>query len=128
LRRDYEEFKKRGAEIVVITQGNEKQTEEFCRDRRLPFPCLADPERRAFAAYSLGRGSLNQVLGPKVLLRGIQAALSGHGMGKPIGDAYQMPGVFIVDQSGTIRFIHRYRDSSDNPPNEVLLSHIPPKS
>jgi len=35
-----------------------------------------------------------------------------------------MPGLFIVDQQGIIRFIHRYRDIADNPPNEVLLEQL----
>jgi peroxiredoxin len=35
-----------------------------------------------------------------------------------------MPGVFLVDRSGIIRFIHRYRDISDNPPNELLLEWL----
>lgn len=125
MRRDYEEFRRRGAEIVLITQGDERQTESFCRERDLPFPCLADPERKAYAAYGLGHGSLVQVLGPRVWVRGIQAARKGYGMGKPVGDPWQMPGVFVIDRSGIIRFAYYSRDAADNPPNELLLRSLP---
>lgn len=35
-----------------------------------------------------------------------------------------MPGIFIVDRTGIIRFIYRYRDIADNPPNELLLEQL----
>lgn len=35
-----------------------------------------------------------------------------------------MPGLFLVDRAGIIRFIHRYRDIADNPPPEVLLEQL----
>lgn len=125
MRRDYEEFRRRGAEIVVITQGDERQAESFRRERDLPFPCLADPERRAFVAFGLGHGSLTQLLGPRVWGRAIQALRKGYGAGKPVGDTRQLPGVFIIDRSGIIRFAYRSRDAADNPPNDLLLDSLP---
>lgn len=125
MRRDYEEFRRRGAEIVVITQGDASQAETFRQSHDIPFPCLADPQRRAYAAYGLSRGSVLQILGPRVWWRGIQAARKGFGLGKPVGDPRQMPGVFIVNREGKICFAYRSRDASDNPPNDLLLASLP---
>lgn len=35
-----------------------------------------------------------------------------------------MPGVFIIDRAGIIRFIYRYRDIADNPSSELLLEQL----
>jgi peroxiredoxin len=41
------------------------------------------------------------------------------------GDDYrQMPGVFVIDRTGVIRYAHRNRDVSDNPPNDELLEAL----
>lgn len=109
---------------MLIGQGNVEQTRAFCREQDVPFPCLADPERTAYVAYGLETGTILQILGPRVWWRGIRAWKAGYSAGKPIGDVRQMPGVFLVDRSGIIRFIHRYRDISDNPPNELLLEWL----
>ncbi|GBC81182.1 hypothetical protein HRbin10_00288 [bacterium HR10] len=124
MRRDYERFKAHGAEIVLIGQGDPEQTQAFCREQDVPFPCLADPERKAYAAYGLSAGTLMQVLGPRVWWRGFRTWRSGYSAGKPIGDVRQMPGVFIINRAGIIRFIYRYRDIADNPSSELLLEQL----
>ena len=35
-----------------------------------------------------------------------------------------MPGVFVIDRSGVIRYAHRNKDVADNPPNDELLDAI----
>ncbi len=41
------------------------------------------------------------------------------------GDDYrQMPGTFVIDRSGVIRFAHRNRDVADNPPNGDVLAAL----
>jgi peroxiredoxin len=117
-------FREHGAEVVLIGQGDVEHTRAFCREQDVPFPCLADPERKAYAAYGLSVGTPLQILGPRVWWRGARALLRGHSAGKPIGDVRQMPGLFLVDRAGIIRFIHRYRDIADNPPPEVLLEQL----
>ncbi len=109
---------------MLIGQGDVEQTRTFCREQGVPFPCLADPERKAYSAYGLEAGTVLQILGPRVWWRGIRAWRAGYSAGRPVGDVRQMPGVFLVDRSGIIRFVHRYRDISDNPPNELLLEWL----
>jgi len=109
---------------VLIGQGGVEQTRAFCQDCAVPFPCLADPERKAYAAYGLGAGTPAQIFGWRVWWRGFHAIRRGYAAGKPIGDVRQMPGIFIVDRTGIIRFIYRYRDIADNPPNELLLEQL----
>ncbi|MBI1884827.1 MAG: redoxin domain-containing protein [Chloroflexi bacterium] len=121
MRQDDEKFEETGAQVLLVTQGTPEQADQFCRDRHSPFPCFADPEREAYHAFTLERGTFNQVLGPAVVLRGISAALRGFHTSRSVGDVMQMPGTFVIDRQGTVRFAHYNRDAADNPPNELLF-------
>ncbi len=109
---------------MLIGQGDVPSTRAFCRQHDVPFPCLADPERKAYAAYGLHGATLAQLFGPRVWWRGFSAVVRGYSAGNPVGDIRQMPGVFLVDRQGIIRFIHRYRDIADNPPVALLLRSL----
>lgn len=59
LKARYEEFKKRGAEVLVVFPGPKGQLNEFVRqtqggaDTGLPFPVLLDPEQSACAKLGI---------------------------------------------------------------------------
>jgi peroxiredoxin len=126
LRADHARFKKLGAKVALIGLGTPERAGWFCQDKALNgFACLTDPGRRAHRAYGLGRGSLRQVLGPQVYLQWARAAMLpevktrfGH------EDIFQMPGTFVIDTGGRIRYAHRNRDVTDNPPNGELFDAL----
>jgi peroxiredoxin len=103
--------------------GSPEQVAEFRRRLELPFTCLSDPERTAYQAYGLARGSLKQIAGPKVWLKGLKALLR-RGAGRPAGDIMQMPGAFVIDTAGRLRLAHRSADSGDLPTVGELLSAV----
>jgi hypothetical protein len=86
----------------------------------LPFVCLADPEKIAYRAFGLRQGTLGQVAGPRMWLGGLRAVVRG-GIGTPQGDPWQMPGTFVVDRVGIIRFAHYGATSVDRPNNDELV-------
>lgn len=127
MRHEQAEYVRRGATIGLVTVGNPEETSRFCEDRMLdgPFVCLSDPEKRAYGLYGLSRSNAKELLfSPHLYARGLQAALHGHFVGMPKGDPFQMPGVFIVDEGGWVRFAHRHRDAADNPSNTILLTTL----
>lgn len=71
---------------------------------------------------------MGHMLGTNVLMRGLRAAFKGHMIGIPIGDVFQMPGVFLIDRKGVLHFTHYAEDVSDNPSNELILASIPKKT
>jgi len=90
---------------------------------RAPFPCLADPRRDGYKAYGLKRGNVLEVMGPAAWRRGREAARKGHRIERIEGDAFQMPGTFIIDRSGTVRYAHYAKHSGDHPPlSEVVAA------
>lgn len=124
LRRDSGRFTEYGATVALITVTNPADTAAYCADRAIaaPFLCLSDPDKRAYQAYGLMRGSASELLSPHVIRRGFQATLHGHFVGMPKGDPFQMPGVFIVDRTGIVQYAHRHKDAADNPPNADLFA------
>jgi peroxiredoxin len=121
LGRQYNEFRKAGADIVAIFQYRADPTYHFCRKRKMPFDCLGDPERAGYHAVGLERGSAKEVIGPQLIGGFLRAARHGALPGIPKGDTAQRPGTFVVATDGTVAFAHYSKDSSDNPDTDELL-------
>lgn len=111
--------------MAVIGLGSPKQAAAFCERRRVPFACLTSPDGSAHHAYGLRRGSLNQVAGPRVWAPWLRNTLAGNRQGRfGQGDPAQLPGTFLVDTGGVIRYAHVGRRSDDVPPNEEVLAAV----
>ena len=77
---------------------------------------ISDPERKLYEYFGLKEGSIRQLFGLNVMMRGVKAGfIDGHGHGfKFIGNGNQMPGMFMIKEGRVIRkFIHEY--ASDRP-------------
>jgi peroxiredoxin len=117
----YEELTETGADVVAVFQYRAEPTYHFCRKRDVPFDCLGDPEREAYHAVGLERGSPKEYVGPQLAKGFLRAARHGAFAGVPKGDVAQRPGTFIVAPDGTVAFAHYNKDSADNPDTEELL-------
>jgi hypothetical protein len=51
----------------------------------------------------------------------MRAMSRGYTPGIPRGDVMQMPGVFLIDTEGNIRYSYFSKDVSDHPPIDALL-------
>jgi hypothetical protein len=79
---------------------------------------LSDPDRRAYDAFGLGRGSLLRVwLGPRVWLRypQLQLVLRGRRVEVAHEDTLQLGGDALSDSKGRIARIYRSRGPEDRP-------------
>ncbi len=112
--------------MVVVHFGDPQRAAELLAS--IPgtqgFHLVADPERRLYRSFGLGSGSLRQIMGPRVWLRGARAFFSGFRPGKPQGDLHQMSGAFVV-RDGRVTAAHPYRDSTDHPDFLRLLATSP---
>lgn len=122
MRGDRERFERAGANVVLIGLGSPDQAGEFCARRAIPFACVTSPDRSAHRAFGLRRGTVNQVTGPRVWLPWLRNQLGERHQGRfGQGDVAQLPGTFVVDVSGIVRYAHRGSRSNDNPPNDEVL-------
>ena len=123
LRRDYAQFQAIGVEVVCIAQGDAQTGKAFSIFFDLSYPLLlSGDDTGIYWAYGLERGTLGQLFGPRSWTRGLAATLRGHLIGKRVGDGFQMPGVFVIDRQGVVRYAHRHKDATDNPETQELLA------
>ena len=97
LRRDYQEFVSRGAEVIVIGPENQNVFADWWHEHEMPCTGLADPEHRISKLYG------QQV---KIFKLG------------------RMPAQVIIDKSGMIRYQHYGDSMKDIAENRDLLFKI----
>jgi peroxiredoxin len=121
LRRTKNHFDEAGFQVMLVGMGTTEETAAFKEKFNVPFPMVSDPEQRLYKEFELGRMSLLDALKPGVVLKGVSALLKGHGVGLPIGDIRQLPGVFIVTTNGKIAYGHSADNPADHPdPQDIL--------
>ncbi len=79
MRDSFEEFQKRDAQVLVIAPDSAKHAQAYFQRNDIPFPCLTDPERRAYSLYD------------------VKSALVSLG---------QRPGLFIIDKESIVRYAY----------------------
>ena len=118
---DYATFQNSGGEVALVTMGNVDQTAAFRHRFALPFICFADPGQRGHQAFEVPIGRLGQFAGPAVWIPGLKSLLH-KGAGKPIGDVRRMPAAFVIDTSGTIRYVHYAANAAQYPSHQEIIT------
>ena len=117
------EFESEGVQLVLVHMSDKATAAEHFKKYKLnKFLAISDPELQFYEKFGLGKGSFNQLFGLRVWMRGFDAGvLHGHGIGRMMGDGFQMPGMFLL-QDGMIKekFIHQY--ASDRPDYVQFIS------
>ena len=85
-------------------------------------PVLADPDRRVYRAYGLGRLPWHRVFTPKTLLIYYMFMLRGRWPQPPGQDVRQQGGDFVVDGGGIVRLAYVGRSSDDRPAVDDLMA------
>jgi peroxiredoxin len=117
-----------GLLLAIVSHASAESAKAFCDQRAPNALCLADPDRTAYKAYGLFRGTLWQtILSPNIWksnrrlarTKGIKPEVPLPGQ-----DAYQMSGTFVIGMDGRIRLPYYYEDIADHPPVDLLLHGI----
>lgn len=95
LRRGYEQFTARGAEVVVVGPDGPGAFREYWAEHGLPFVGLPDPEHSVLKLY------------------GQEIKIFKFG---------RMPAQAVIDRDGVVRYVHYGHSMSDIPGNEELLA------
>jgi len=103
--------------VVVIAFAPRESLQGYQQRQHLEhLLVLADPERRAYHAFGLGRGSVARVwLDPRVWIRYVRLILAD---GRPEAaheDTLQLGGDALTDTNGRITWIYRSRGPEDRP-------------
>ncbi|MBK6994503.1 MAG: redoxin domain-containing protein [Lewinellaceae bacterium] len=120
-------FESSGFRVIFVHMAPDiEMAEKFFKKYKLhPVDHIADPEKRFYQTFGLGRGTPQQLFGLMNWIRGFQATvLEGHGAdpdfeNQDLGDGFQMPGVFVLHKGEILRsYIHRY--AHDRPDYEEI--------
>ncbi|MDQ3513863.1 MAG: AhpC/TSA family protein [Chloroflexota bacterium] len=122
LRRHHQEFVNAGVGLVVIGQGDATAVTAFQRALDLPYPVYGDPGRAAYRAFGLSEGTVRQLTSVATLAGYARAVLSGAGVSKPSGNGRQLPGAFVIDRDGVVRYSHPATHGADIPSPERLVA------
>jgi len=118
----------RGLQLAIVSHASIEAAKEFCDTRAPSAICLADPQRVAYHAYGLYRGTAWQtIFSPRIWLSNRKLARTkGYKPELPLPgqDAYQMSGTFIIGRDGRIRLPYYYEDIADHPPIDLILHGI----
>lgn len=121
MRHAHGRFVDAGGTVVAVGQGTPKHAADFVAELNLPYPVLADPARRAYATYDLMEGDAKAFLNGETGRAIVRALVGGAGGGRVVGNVRQLPGAFLIDGSGTVRYARPGRHASDTPSSEELL-------
>lgn len=122
-----DELERRGAAVLVVSFGAPAAVDDFRVRTRLPFPIAADPDRRAYRAYGMLRGTAWRIWHPRTLWRYVQLRLAGTRLQRPADgeDLHQLGGDFVIDGSSILRFCHASARPDDRPSVATLLTALP---
>jgi hypothetical protein len=123
VRERWDEFADRDASALVVSFAAAERLEDYRDHLALPFAVAADPDRRAYRAYGLTRGSLWQIWGPRVLWRYATLLARGRRPQRPArgDDLSQLGGDFVIAGDGRLSYAHLSHSPADRPPVEDLL-------
>lgn len=116
-----EEIEAAGLRVVAVGLGKPKHARHF-GDRLAPsVACVTTDEPVLHQSFGIGRGGSLRMVSPDATLAGVRAVMRGHVQGKATGDVKQLPGTFIVDANGIVRFAHYSKYAGDHPDLQLLL-------
>lgn len=95
LNENYEQFKNRGVEVLMITSTDERQSQIVVTDLNLKMPLLSDPSCSVFWAYKIGQA-----------------------LGAPL------PAQFVLDKEGKLGYKHLFSVLDHNARVEILLEQF----
>jgi hypothetical protein len=95
----------------------------WLHETQSPITLLLDPKRELYHALALKR-SFWRSWGLHNLTYYARAVASGRELHGIRGDASQLGGNVIVDQSGIVRWLYRSKDPTDRPSADLLLDQL----
>lgn len=87
-----------GVDVALVHMGSPMEGTTMLSNYELDFfHRFSDPNCKLYHRFGFERGNFNQLFSLPVIWRGLKAGiLGGHGIGKPQGDSFQLPGVVVM--------------------------------
>jgi AhpC/TSA antioxidant enzyme len=119
----YAEFWALGVGLGAVSMTTPEGLFRYLAEWPLPFPLLADPDRRAYAAFGLERTTWGKVIRPGTMWRYTKAVLRG-GKVRPVPkgeDPLQTGGDFLIGADRRVLWGHTTPDPTGRPTVDFIL-------
>lgn len=98
LSKERNTFESQGVTLAVVHMSSpEEAAELFARYDLDDIHQFSDPTCQLYRSFGLARGSITQLLGPKIWWRGFLAWIRGNGFSSIQGDGFQLGGAFLLN-------------------------------
>jgi hypothetical protein len=111
-------------QVIAVGLGEPKHAERYCGKLAPGLPCLTSTANDPYYAYGIQRGGIKQIFNPNLYKASMQAALAGHTQGQATGDVGMMPGTFVVDRDGIIRYAYYSVHAGDHPAFSTVIKAV----
>jgi peroxiredoxin len=113
-----------GLKVVAIALGEPKHARRYCGRLAPSITCLCNQAADVYMAYGLRRVGVRQVLQPGLWAATARATLRGNVQGQATGDTTMLPGTFVVDRQGIIRYAYYSTHAGDHPDLTQLIEDL----
>jgi peroxiredoxin len=130
IHRHRHRFEEADVELAVIGFGTAEYAREFRRMQNVDLRLLVDPDRKVYELVGAKVATLNELIGPRQILRGLRATIMSRlkqgsiavHQGKILDHAAQLGGVLVIAPDGSVRYAYLSEESGDNPPAQEVLA------
>ena len=123
-----EEFKAKGAQLMVVLQSSPETVAEEAEKGFFPFEIACDPSQTVYRQFEIepAKSKLKLVGGGlfKLLKKMKQAKKFGFEHGAYEGNEEQLPAVVIVDENGVIKYSHYAKNIVDKPTVDEMVNML----
>nr|KAI8741268.1 peroxiredoxin-like 2C [Biomphalaria glabrata] len=121
------ELKQFGAEILIVSFGEQLGADNWLKETNCPFDMILDPNRKIYLSFGLHR-SVSKVWSCACMIYYVEQLLKGRQLPRPLenvhDDPQQMGGDFILDNTGRVVFSYCSKVSNDRPSVDQILAAI----
>ncbi|KAK0052273.1 peroxiredoxin-like 2C [Biomphalaria pfeifferi] len=121
------ELKQFGAEILIVSFGEQLGADNWLKETNCPFDMILDPYRKIYLSFGLHR-SVSKVWSCACMVYYVEQLLKGRQLPRPLenvhDDPQQMGGDFILDNTGRVVFSYCSKVSNDRPSVDQILAAI----
>lgn len=121
--RAHQDFEAAGVDLVLIGQATPRHAAHFRRTQGVGLQVLADEQRSSYRAAALKKANLGELLGPKIVAKGLATMRStGKMQGRTIGSPNQLGGAAVIAPGDRVLFFQPSANAADNVEPAALLA------
>ena len=106
--------------LWLVGMGTPAHAQAFKEQTGVSFPVLLSPDKKAYEAMDLKRGSTAQVFSPRGALKSLARARH-QPTRMPEQDWHQLGGTFVIAPGGKVAFEHRAGHPGDEPEVDEIV-------